>query len=102
MIEVRITPTAKGYSPRDSWHHLTTRDDVYHFDSKLEALAFIRERYGKAKRAPMYQDRADGTPAKIGWVIGYRNSDYSHYPVEHWLQQDWVSVLEVTRAPVRL
>jgi hypothetical protein len=102
MIEMRITPTAKGYAPGAEWHHISERDEVKLFDSKREALAYIRERYGKAKRSPMYRDQTDGPPVKIGWVIGFRNSDCSHYPEKKWLQQDWVQLMEVERKPIRL
>lgn len=40
QIEVRITPTAKGYAPRAKWTHLSERDEVQLFDSKSGALAY--------------------------------------------------------------
>lgn len=38
---------------------------------------------------------AEGKSKHIGYVIGFRNADLSRYPVEKWLQQDWVEFREV-------
>ena len=60
-----------------------------------EAKDWLKDNYGKAKRVPMYVDTKDGKTKKVGYVIGFRNADYSHSPVYKWIQQDWVSFNEV-------
>lgn len=87
-IQAHVTLTGKGYAPTAEWRVLG--DETHTFPSMEEARAWLRTRYGKAKRAPMFRDRKDGTSVRCGYVIGYRDSDVSHFPVEHWLAQDWV------------
>ena len=60
-----------------------------------EARAWLNDRYGKSKRAPMYIDTPSGAK-RVGYVIGFRAADWSHAPVEKWLQQDWVEFREVS------
>lgn len=89
--ELLITETGKSFSPRDTFR-------IFHeerkggFETMADVHAYLRERYGNSKRAAMYHDVKDGPPKRIGWVIGFRNSDISHYPVDHWIQQDWITV----------
>jgi hypothetical protein len=45
----------------------------------------------------MYIDGKDGKPQKIGYVIGFRNADLSHYPVNKWIQRDWIEFNEIKR-----
>lgn len=94
MIELLITPTGKSYSPRAEWQHMSERPERRVFETKQEARAWLKERYGRAKRVPMYRDQKEGAPVIVGYVIGYRNADWSHAPVQHWLQQDWIEFRE--------
>jgi hypothetical protein len=94
MIELHITPTAKGYHSAARWTHLSERPEVRAFDSLVAARAYLAERYGSAKRTAMYRDNSEGTARRIGWVYGFRETDFSHFPVYHWLQRDWVEVRE--------
>jgi hypothetical protein len=93
-IQLHITPTGKGYHPDSDWQHLSERPEIVEVEDVKAAQAYIRDRYGKAKRQPMYRDTASGT-VKCGYVVGFRNADWSHSPVEHWLQQDWIELREV-------
>lgn len=87
MIELHITETGKGYHPSSEW----TMINEYHkaFPSKEIAEAWIDETYGRSKRTKMFRDTPEGT-TQVGYVIGFRNADYSHAPVDKWLQQDWI------------
>lgn len=95
MVQITIEATGKGYHPSSRWTFLSSRPETVTVESMAEARRYLRDRYGKAKRMPMYVD-ADGQTKRVGYVIGYRNADYSHSPVNHWLQQDWISFQEVT------
>jgi hypothetical protein len=92
MIQITIIETGKGYAPKDQWR--TFNEETHIVIDMKAARAFLRARYGKAKRAAMYQDTKEGTK-RVGYVFGFRNADVSHTPVEKWLQQDWVSFEEV-------
>ena len=90
MIRLVITMTGKSYSPRDEYRQFASESHT--FKDLKEAKAWIREQYGNSKRQPMY--RGD-MGHKIGYVIGFRNADWSHSPVDKWLQQDWIEFQEV-------
>jgi hypothetical protein len=92
MIQIHVTSTGKGYSPKDVWRCFD--EFTKNFPTLADAKAWLKETYGKAKRVPMYCDTKTGTK-KIGYVIGFRNADWSHSPVEKWLQQDWVEFRHV-------
>ena len=103
MIELHITMTGKSYSPRASWHIFS--EDRKAFSTMAEAQAWIKAQYGTSNRKAMYVDGMDGHAKRIGYVIGFRNADWSHAPVESWLQQDWVefresAVLDLEAAPL--
>lgn len=82
MIQLEITKTARG---RIFDNQNKTFSDMQ------SARKWICDQYGKAKRAPMYIDGKDGKPQKIGYVIGFRNADLSHY------QRDWIAFNEIKR-----
>jgi len=92
MIELYITMTGKSFSPKDQWQKMGRYRKA--FNNKAEAMEYLRDTYGKSKRGGMYRDTKDGKTIKIGYVIGFRNADYSHAPVQHWIQQDWVEFRE--------
>ncbi len=93
MIQLMIVKTGKGYSKKDKWQRFD--EETKYFGSMQEAKDWIKETYRKAKRTPMYVDLKDGGSKKVGYVIGFRNADWSHAPVEHWIQQDWIEFREV-------
>lgn len=88
-VQLYIISTGKGYAPKSEWQGMN--DETKTFANIKEAQAYLKERYGKAKRAPMYVD-VNGKSKQIGWVIGFRNADWSHHPVDKWIQRDWVEV----------
>ena len=90
MFELHITQTGKSFSPKDNYTIFAERKAA--FGSLREVYQFLRSEYGKTKRVSMYMSRKDGSTIKCGWIICFRNADYSHAPVEHWLQQDWVEL----------
>lgn len=97
MIQVQVTMTSKSFSPRANWAQLAREHHT--FGSMAEARAWLAKEYGESKRQSMYLDSETGT-RRVGYVIGFRNADYSHSPVEHWLQRDWVEFKEVTPVTV--
>lgn len=88
MIRLVVTMTGKSYSPSARWKCIA--EDSHTFEDMASARAWLREQYGKSKRVPMYRDCTDGTTQTIGYIYGFRASDWSHAPVDRWLQQDWV------------
>ena len=94
MFELHITETGKSFSPK-ARYSIFNDDRKAGFSDMNAVYAYLRERYGKAKRQPMYVDLKTGGTLKCGWVIGFRNSDISHAPVQHWLQQDWIHISKV-------
>ena len=95
MVQLHITMTGKGYNPRDEWSMLGTKRK--NFIDIAGAREWIRENYGKSKRSSMYIDLPNGDVKKIGYVIGFRNADISHYPIDKWLQQDWIEFISLGR-----
>ena len=79
--------TGKSFSPKDKFSTFHKYRKL--FDDLAGANAWLKENYGKSKRAPMYVDTPLGTK-RIGYVIGFRTADWSHAPVHHWIQQDWI------------
>lgn len=57
-----------------------------------EITEWLKEEYGLVKqRTVMYC--ADNIPC--GYVYTFENADWSHAPVEHWQQRDWVSISKI-------
>lgn len=94
MFELHITETGKSFSPK-ARYSVFNEKRRNGFSDMREVYQYLRERYGKSKRMPMYIDRKSGPTIKCGWVIGFRNSDISHVPVQHWLQQDWIELRKI-------
>ena len=93
MIQLIVTKTGKSYSPKDKWQIFD--HETLSFQDMKQAREYIKEEYGKSKRSSMYVDTKDGKSKRIGYVIGFRNEDCSHYPINRWIQQDWVEFREV-------
>ena len=94
MLTALITLTGTK-CPRKEKYTCFGEDKVYAKTMK-EMRRLLAERYGKSwkHRSPVYRDKVDGSVIHIGYVVGYRNADYSHAPVEWWYQQDWISFKE--------
>ena len=100
MFTAHITMTGKSYSPKASF--TCFGEDKITAVSLKELKHKLSERYGSAwkRKKAMYQDTRTGETTQCGWVIGFRASDWSHSPVNKWIQQDWVSISECV--PVKL
>ena len=94
-VELHISYTQKGYHPSEEW--TIVHDDSKTFEDMDEAEEFLKERYGTCKRVRMFCDKKNGPPVKCGRIYCYRDADWSHSPVAHWLAQDWVSFYTVKR-----
>lgn len=92
MIQLKITMTGKNKS-RDEYSMIDVERE--NFSDLPAAKKYLKDRYGKCIRKPIYRDTIKGA-AKCGYVFCFRNADLSHSPVERWLQQDWVEFLQVT------
>lgn len=90
---VRINETgAPLFSSRYSYFN----QESHNFETKDEALDFIKDRYKGKKRSEIYVDTKSGETVQIGWTYSFRNADLSHFPVEQWNQTDWVELIEIT------
>lgn len=92
MIQVYITSMGKSYNPKDSYCMFD--EQLKNFHDMDEAKAWLSDTYGKSKRSKMFVDQADKS-VHCGYIIGFRNADISHVPVQKWLQQDWIEFREV-------
>ncbi len=94
-VEVDITKTSKGYSPKSAWQ--TFDNESKTFKNMVEAKNWLHDEYGNSRKQRMYHD-IDGDSKHIGYVIGFRNSDYQ----EKWLEQHWINFAEVERTLIQL
>lgn len=96
-IEVSIEITVRGFAQNDEWRRAGS--DKKLFPDIKAAREFIRDEYGKHKRAPMYVDGADGKPLKVGYVISRRNDEMDHRQgrLYHFIEQHWISFYNVDR-----
>jgi len=99
-FEVHITMTSKSIGSKGQYQ--VSGQEKKHFRTMDEVNKFLKDRYGKSKRSPMYIDKKAGGSEKVGYVYRFIDADYSHAPVEKWYQQDWVSITELTpRSPFK-
>lgn len=99
MIELHITMIGKSFSPKDKFRIIGYATE--RFNDITCAKKWIKKNYGKHKQSPIYCDTKEGKTEKVGVVIGFTNADYSHAPVEHWIQQDWVEFRECKTITLR-
>ena len=93
MFEAYATPTVKGYHPSSEWSRyqdvkIATGETLPDLKKKLA------NHYGKSwnNKRPVYRDMKDGSVKRTGWVVGMRMAEGR----DKWLQQDWVSIVEIT------
>ena len=93
MFEAYATPTVKGYHPSSEWSRyqdvkIATGETLPDLKKKLA------NHYGKSwnNKRPVYRDMKDGSVERTGWVVGMRMAEGR----DKWLQQDWVSIVEIT------
>ena len=90
--KVHRVMTGKPMGRSDEDYSRFDEDDQL-FETLDEAKQFIKDTYGASKRQAMYQDNGAN---QIGWVIHFKNADYSHAPTNKWYQLDWVTITHVT------
>jgi len=82
--------TCEGSSDGDEFSVFDDKTKI--FGTADEARKWLKEQYGNCRipirRMQMYH--GDGIPC--GYIFEYENADWSHSPVEKWIQRDWVSV----------
>ena len=88
-VTIHMTGKPMGRTQED---YSTFDVQTLELDSVEAVKQELKDRYGNCKRVNMYQDAEDGQPELVGYIYCFKNADYSHYPVQHWYQQDWVSV----------
>lgn len=99
MIQIHITMTGKGFSSKDKFSGIS--EETKTFRDMPACHEYLKKTYGKCKRDPMYADGQDDKPIKRGYIYCFRTADYSHAPVQHWIQQDWVSFYELMPMTMR-
>ena len=95
MYQAMATPTVRGYHPSSKWaRYQDTR--IAQADTLSDLKKKLADHYGRSwkRKQPMYRDQPDGKPIRVGWVVGMRMVDGR----DKWLQQDWVSIVEVREA----
>jgi len=78
-----------GRKSDGSWKEFDYKKKI--FDSPQEIIKFLKETYFNAKRSISYQKKNE----PCGYCYEFNNCDWSHAPVEKWVQQDWVSVYKI-------
>jgi hypothetical protein len=69
-------------------------DFIKIFDTVDEVRQWINKRYRDVKHQYSYVD-IKGVSTKCGYVFQFDNADWSHAPVEHWIQADWVNINKI-------
>jgi hypothetical protein len=95
MITISITETGRSYGKNEKFK-IFNEYEKKGFESIEQALSWLKGNYEKSSwknKRPCFVDTDSGTK-QVGFVIGFRNADLSHYPVNKWIQQDWVSFNE--------
>ena len=99
MIELRITHTFKPAGRNQIRQRCPSK--TYSFPRLIEAKAFLKERYGRCKRTPMYLDTPDNT-FQVGWVYHYKQTESYHGSPRTSYIEEWVTVYYVYRDHLRL
>ena len=95
MYQAIATPTVRGYHPSSKWTRYQDAQ-IAQADTLPNLKKKLADHYGRnwKRKQPMYRDQPDGKPIRVGWVVGMRMVDGR----DKWLQQDWVSIVEVKEA----
>ena len=92
MIELRIITETKGYKNTDEWLNRCTQN--FQFSTLKESKEFLKDRYGKSSRQPMYRTVA-GHDKKVGYVYKFKTQeDYRDGTTYKCIQHDWVDFRE--------
>lgn len=88
-----VTMTGRNYGRSEDGYSGFSQER-YTFDSHEELQEHLNATYGKCKRRRIFRDNPDGSARPVGWIYCFNNADWSHAPVKHWRQQDWVTIYE--------
>jgi hypothetical protein len=77
-------------------------EETIPFETVEKVKEWLDQKYGsehtlfkdpnyKIKRSIMYH--GDSTPC--GYVFEFEDADYSHAPIEKWIQRDWVTINKI-------
>jgi len=93
LIQLVITKTGKSFNPAADWYRLDQEKKA--FESREEAEQYLKGAYGRCTKTGIYIDTNEGKSVKVGYLFGYRNTDWAQTPRENWIQRDWVEFQEV-------
>lgn len=102
MIRVNISSQKKGMSPKDEWQGMGVIDTTYHTTMK-EAKDYLKAKYGKHKREPIYLDTKSRGTIQNGWCFSFRDWEFTSQGGRYYyIQQDWaafdrVEAIDVTK-----
>lgn len=93
MFKAIASITTKGYHPSSQWARYNDVT-IATANTRKELIGKLKSFYASAwsHKKPMYCDKQDGSTVRAGWVVGFR---VDNGPSEKYLQQDWVSIVEV-------
>lgn len=97
FVQIVIKKTYKQMGGRDrEW--IRSDEEVKSFGNMGEAMSFLKETYGKSARQPMFVDKADGKPEKVGYIYKFKNSEYDRDTGKnnHFFENHWVEFRKVT------
>jgi len=89
MIQLAITKCSKSFNPKDAYSIYD--NTLENFDSINAAKEWIKENYPNKRKSPMYRDSIEG---QLGYIIGFRNSEYYDGKENHFLEQHWIEFRE--------
>ena len=85
MIELSIIKCSKSYNKNDKYSIYDT--EIKSFDTIDEAKKWIKDNYPNKRKSPMHRDNIEG---QLGYVIGFRNSEYHDGKTHNFLEQHWI------------
>lgn len=94
MIELLITMTSKT-NPKEKYSIFNEETKL--FDDMKQAKQFLKDEYGNHKRSSMFYEDKKGDSKRVGFIIGFRNSEYQDGKTIHFLQQDWITFYKKER-----
>lgn len=98
--EVLVQQTSKAVG-NSKQNYSTFNEQTHRFNAIKEIKEWLKNKYGNCKKEKIYRDgKNPNTTVHVGYIYCFKNSDYSHAPVESWYQQDWVTVYEIKSTPI--
>ena len=95
----KVLVTSTGKTPRSS-------DDLFamisqytrEFADLQQVKDYLEATYDqkcRSHRRKIFQDTSSGNYDHIGYIYRFREKDWSHSPVQEWIQEDWVTITKV-------